>query len=132
MHCVYAYFVDGVNLNKATNLFLFCEINSIQSIVSQEWIEHNRNTWSAGYLKQTENYLNRDILPQIGAIPIRSLKAAYLLKLIRKVEERGAPSVAALIRLWIGQICRYAIVTLRIEITGVRVKSNLLPSALRV
>jgi integrase len=85
------------------------------AVISQEWIEHNRNSWSAGYLKQTETYLNRDILPQIGAIPIRNIKAANLLKLIREVEERGAPSIAALIRLWVGQICRHAIVTLRIE-----------------
>ena len=45
-------------------------------------------------------FLGADVFPQIGKLPIRSVTAAHLLELIRKIEKRGAETVALLVRQW--------------------------------
>lgn len=83
--------------------------------VAREWIEQNRDHWSANYCKQVEIFLGKDVFPKIGAFPIRMVKAAHILEIIRNVEKRGAQSIAVLIRQWSGQIFRYAVATLRAD-----------------
>lgn len=84
--------------------------------VAREWIEENRGHWSKKYCWQAEKYLGDDVFPVIGSFPIREVKAPHLLKIIKAVEGRGAPSIAILIRQWSGQIFRYAINTHRADI----------------
>lgn len=83
--------------------------------VAREWIEHNRESWSARYCEQAETFLASDVFPTIGAFPIKTVKAPHLLPILKKVEGRGAPSIAVLIRQWSGQIFRYAVATNRAE-----------------
>ncbi len=84
-------------------------------VVAREWIEQNRSHWSPTYLRQVERFLGKDVFPKIGAFPIRMVKAAHILEIIREVEKRGAQSIAVLIRQWAGQIFRYAVATLRAD-----------------
>jgi integrase len=79
-------------------------------VVAKEWIEHSHGSWSLAYKMNIENVMFKDAYPVIGAIPIRSVEAIHLLKVIRAIEKRGAPSVAVLFRLWAGQLFRYAII----------------------
>lgn len=83
--------------------------------VAREWIDQNRPHWSPSYLRQVERFLSKDVFPAIGAFPIRSVKSAHLLNVIREIEKRGAQSIAALVRQWAGQIFRYAVATLRAD-----------------
>lgn len=84
-------------------------------LVAREWIEENRSHWSANYLDQVETFLKRDVFPKIGSTPIRMVSSAQLLKIMKDVEKRGAPSIAVLIRQWSRQIYRYAISNLKAE-----------------
>lgn len=77
--------------------------------VALEWVEHNREHWSARYCSQADHYLKIDVFPHIGSLPIRSVEAAHLLPIIKRVEKRGASTIAKLIRQWAGQIFRYAV-----------------------
>lgn len=77
--------------------------------VALEWIEHNRDHWSKRYCDQAEGYMKADVFPHIGTLPIRSVEAAHLLPILKRVEKRGASSIAKLIRQWSGQIFRYAV-----------------------
>lgn len=77
--------------------------------VALEWIEHNRDHWSKRYCDQAEGYMKADVFPHIGTLPIRSVEAAHLLPILKRVEKRGAESIAKLIRQWSGQIFRYAV-----------------------
>lgn len=83
--------------------------------VAREWADHNRGEWSDKYQAQYERYMEADVYTRIGTFPIRSVTAAHVLEIIRAVERRGAPTIAALIRQWCGQVFRFAVATLRAD-----------------
>ncbi len=83
--------------------------------VAKEWIEENKKGWSAYYLSQVETVLASDVYPDVGRLPIKTVKAAHLLAILKRVAGRGAPSIALLIRQWSSAIFRYAVVTLRAD-----------------
>lgn len=82
--------------------------------VAREWIERRRSSWTPYYLGQVEGMLEADVFPYVGGLPIRSVSAAHLLAIVRRVEKR-APTVALLLRQWCSAIFRYAVATLRAD-----------------
>lgn len=88
--------------------------NTFQA-VAREWMEHSADDWSDGYRRQVETFMQRDVLPKLGNVPIRAITAAHVLDVLHTVEKRGAPSIAVLIRQWCGQIFRYAVATARAD-----------------
>jgi integrase len=80
--------------------------NSFEA-VARQWIAAN-SEWSDYYAKQVENYLTKDVFPKIGKLPISAIKASHLRPLIKAVADRGAKSVAILVRQWCGQIFSFA------------------------
>lgn len=83
--------------------------------VGREWIAMKKKGWTPYYLRQVERFLTADVFPYIGNLPIRSVTAAHLLEIIRRVEGRGAATVALLVRQWASAIFRHATVTLRAD-----------------
>jgi integrase len=71
--------------------------------------------WSPYYLRQVERFFEKDVFPFIGTLPLRSVTAAHLLAIVRRVEGRGATSVALLLRQWTSAIFRYSVSTLRAD-----------------
>lgn len=84
-------------------------------IVAREWISKKAIGWSPYYLRQVEGFMGTDVFPYIGTLPIRSVTAAHLLEIIRRIEDRGAETVALLVRQWSSAIFRYAVATLRAD-----------------
>lgn len=84
--------------------------------VAREWIAKKKPGWTAYYLRQVERYLEADVFPYVGNLPIRNVMAAHLLEIVRRVEGRGAETVALLVRQWASAIFRYAVATLRADI----------------
>jgi integrase len=82
--------------------------------VAREWIEKNKANWTPYYLRQVERFLKADVFPYVGTLPIRSVTAARLLEIVRRIEKR-APTVALLVRQWCGAVFRYAVATLRAD-----------------
>lgn len=85
------------------------------AVVAEEWKIANWPHWSETYRKQVEKHLQRDLLEEYGELPIREVTSAQMLAAIRKIDERGAPSIAKLVRQWAGSIFRHAIATLRAD-----------------
>ncbi|MGS1120402.1 tyrosine-type recombinase/integrase [Rhodanobacter sp. UC4436_H3] len=83
--------------------------------VAKEWISKKSSGWTPYYLRQVERFLESDVFPYVGRLPIRSVTAAHLLEIIRRIEGRGAETVALLVRQWSSAIFRYAVATLRAE-----------------
>jgi len=75
--------------------------------VARKWMTSNLQ-WSDYYAGQVKAYLEKDVFPKIGKLPIGAIKASHLRPIIQGVVDRGAPTVAILIRQWSGQLFAYA------------------------
>ena len=75
--------------------------------VAHRWMASNAH-WSDYYAGQVKTYLEKDVFPAIGKLPIGAIKASHLRTIIQGVVERGAPTVAILIKQWSGQIFGFA------------------------
>lgn len=62
-----------------------------------------------GSVSQSKRYLDKEVLPAIGAKPVADITRAEVLAIIRKIEARGALNVSIKVRTWIKQIFRHAI-----------------------
>lgn len=83
--------------------------------VAREWISKKSPRWTAYYLRQVTRFLESDVFPHVGKLPIRNVTSAHLLEVIRRIEVRGAVTVALLVRQWSSAIFRYAVATLRAD-----------------
>ncbi len=97
---------------KAAELAQSAENANDFETVAKAWIERNRNHWSGTYLHQVERTLKLDAYRHIGFLPMRTISAAHLLAIIERMEKRGAPSLAILMRQWLSAIFRYAVTKL--------------------
>lgn len=83
--------------------------------VARDWLAQKQARWTPQYARKVERFLQADIIPQLGTLPIRDVTSAQLLAILRQVEQRGAKTVALLLRQWCSAIFRYAVSTLRAE-----------------
>ncbi len=77
--------------------------------IAREWYQARAATWSDSHAKRSLAYLEKDLFPWLGRLPIAGIKAPALLECLRRVEERGATESANRMREQAGQIWRYAI-----------------------
>ncbi len=84
--------------------------------VAKGWIDQRKLKWTPRYLRQVKVGLADDVYPYIGNLPMRSITAAHLLAIIKRVEKRGAACVAILIRQWCSAIFRYAAAHLLVDV----------------
>ena len=90
------------------------EANSFE-VVAREWHGRFIEQWTAGHAVTIMSRLERDVFPYLGSEPVDEIKAPAVLKLLRRVESRGALESAHRIRTVIGQVLRYAVATGRAE-----------------
>ena len=84
-------------------------------VVAREWFSKFSLNWSDNHSGKNIARLERDIFPWIGGKPIADIGAPELLKVIRRIEERGALDTAHRALGNCGQVFRYAIATGRAE-----------------
>lgn len=84
--------------------------------VAREWHSKFLSKWSEKYAIKTVDRLEKNIFPWIGNKPISEVTSMELLKLLQKIEARGARETAHRVLQICGQIFRYAIVTAKVEI----------------
>jgi hypothetical protein len=63
--------------------------------VAAEFVKKRDQEWGSVYRKNFTRYLERDVSPDIGSLPIREVNSAQVLAILRKVEARGSLSAAA-------------------------------------
>jgi len=76
--------------------------------VAADWIAANQRDWSPTYLKQVKRGLDEDVYTTIGDLPITGITPPHLLKVV-KAKAKAAPTVALLLRQWMGAVFRFAI-----------------------
>jgi integrase len=88
--------------------------NSFEA-VALEWHAMNSKKWAKVTADKALVHLRTYAFPEIGHLPIASVKASQLLAMLRKVEAQGIAYTATRLREMCGQIFRYGVATGRAE-----------------
>jgi len=88
-------------------------------VVANEWYAFKLPRWAKakkGAAVQAQLYLDKDLVPALGRIPIAEVKRADVLATLRTIEKRGALNVARKCRTWLNEIFRFAIASDYLEV----------------
>jgi integrase len=88
--------------------------NTFESI-AREWIEKRKGEIEEKTLLNIQNRLERNLFPQIGKLPIKSVTAPVLLNALKEIEARGVLDTVKRTRQTAGQIFRFAIASGRAD-----------------
>lgn len=98
----------GAQKKAVKQAHLASQENSFESVAT-EWFKH----WSQRINPRHSDYvwtrLQADVFPEIGYLPIDGIQAPVLVRMIKKIEARGAMDIAKRNYNTCGQIFRYAI-----------------------
>lgn len=100
--------VDPAAIKKAQKEELVVAETTFEK-VAREWFSKNEPVWSASHIKTVKSRLERDVYPIIGSRPIADITRGEVIALIRRVEARGVIETADRIKIYCGQIFRYAL-----------------------
>lgn len=84
-------------------------------VIALEWFGTKMTTKSKSHQDRTLRALEKDLFPQMGTTPISTIKPKELLRVLRKIESRGAIETARRAKQTCGQIFRYAVATGRAD-----------------
>ena len=84
-------------------------------VVAREWFQKQAPIWSDIHQKNVISKLEKNIFPYLGHDTVAAVSAPNLLRVLRKIEERGAIETAHRTLSICGQVFRYAIATARAE-----------------
>lgn len=84
-------------------------------VVAREWFDKYSSNWASNHADRIIRRLERDIFPWIGGKAIVDITPPLLLKVIRRIEERGALETAHRALSNCGQVLRYAVATGRAQ-----------------
>jgi hypothetical protein len=77
--------------------------------LAREWFAYNAPRWAESTTYKAKLYLENDLIPGIGARPLKAITRPDLVELVRKVEARGTLNATGKIRQWLHQIFRYGL-----------------------
>lgn len=103
--------VDPSARRKATKA---AETDTFEAVYL-EWFEKFSKRWKPSHAENIKRRIGKDMLPWIGARPIKEINAPELLTALRRIEERGAVESAHRTKQACGQVFRYAVATGRAE-----------------
>lgn len=107
--------IDPGKIKRAQKLAMFEEAgNSFQSI-AHEWFNTKMIDCSKSHRSRTLRALEKDLFPYIGSEPTAHLGAPDVLRVLRKIEARGAVETAHRTKQIAGQVFRFAVATGRAE-----------------
>jgi len=107
--------IDPGVQKQAIKAAIRAEVSNTFEVVAREWFAQQSIVWAVTHRRHTMAYLEKDIYPLIGGIPVGGVRPPQLLEALRRIESRGAPSAAKKMRQTCGQIFRYAIATGRAD-----------------
>ena len=84
-------------------------------LVAREFHKSKAASWSSSYAGRWLRGLEKNLFPQIGALPLAAITAPVLLDALRRVEKRGVLETAHTLRQTSGQVFLYGVQTGRCE-----------------
>jgi integrase len=82
--------------------------NTFQS-VAQKWLETTASQRKANTDTKLKSWLSRDVLPQLGNLPISEIKTTDILVALRKMEARGVFDSVLRVKQIISRIMKFAV-----------------------
>jgi len=126
--------IDPSENRKAMKMSKEIARSNTLEVIAREWIafkgkqKQTKGGFAERYTKDLENRLAKNLFPYLGRQPITKITAPEILKVVRKIEDRGAFETAHRVLQTLGQIFRYAIATSRAEYDPTRdLKEALIP-----
>lgn len=107
--------IDPGEVRKAQKAARNAAVENSFEVVAREWHGKFAKTWSAVHANTIMDRLEKEVFPWLGTRPIEEIKAPELLKVLRRMESRGALDTAHRVRNHCSQVFRYAIATGRAE-----------------
>lgn len=77
--------------------------------LAREWFAYKSPLWAESTRYKAKLYLENDLIPGIGSLPLKTITRPDLVALVRKVEARGTLNAAGKIRQWLHQIFRFGL-----------------------
>jgi integrase len=84
-------------------------------IVCNEWLAKKQKVWTADHHTEVSRMMEADAYPFIGDMPMRSITASQVLRLMERVDERGAPTMAIKLRQYISSVFQFGVITQRAD-----------------
>ncbi len=110
--------VDGVDPSVVKRAEKFARLeqgtNTFEAI-GREWFAKNSPRWSKSHSDRSKRLLEKDLYPWLGPRPIAEIDAPELLRVIRRIESRGAVDTAHRALQYCGMVFRYAVATGRAD-----------------
>ena len=105
---------DGIDPSKNRKAIRAAAVdraaNSFE-VVTREWFAKFSPEWAPNHSTRVIRLFERDIFPMVGGLPISEVTAPELLKVMRRIEARGALDTAHRARGNCSQVLRYAVAT---------------------
>jgi len=95
--------------NRKNNLIQDAD-NSFRN-TANEWFSKFSTKWSANHADRKRKYLDKELFPYIGNIPINNVTAKDVLLILNRIQDRGAIDVAHRVKGVCGEVFRYGIIT---------------------
>ena len=96
---------------SATRKAAIQQLSSTFELVAREWFKKQTAAWQDHYAAKMLSYMESDLFPHIGSRPISEIKPSDLMRIMQKIEGRGAMSVAHIVRGLASSVFRYAVIT---------------------
>lgn len=103
--------VDPSTASKARKASRGTELANCFEVVALEWHKTHMTTKTDNHAGKVNRFLEKDVFPWLGKMPLTDIEAPDILTVLRRIEERGANDVAHTVKRIIGQVFRYAIAT---------------------
>lgn len=107
--------IDPSEVRKALKVAKVAGHENSFEVIAREWHGKFAQKWSTVHATTILDRLTKEIFPWLGERPIDEIKAPELLKVLRRMESRGALDTAHRVRNNCCNIFRYAIATGRAE-----------------
>ena len=101
--------IDPSAHKKAQKAALTAAASDTFESLAREWHAGQTRVWSDIHATNVMARLERDVFPWLGNTPIRELTVPEMLRVLRRIEERGANETAHRVQGNCAQVFRYAI-----------------------
>jgi integrase len=82
--------------------------NTFQS-VAHKWLETTASQRKANTDAKLKSWLSRDVIPELGALPVSEIKTTDVLRLLRKMEARGVFDSVLRVKQIVSRIMKFAV-----------------------